>query len=709
MRKNLFITLAVLSGMAISMTACLLGDVEALQKKASETNLGVTVNIAEIRGVTVPAPGGIPVKNIIDNDQYAGTVSWSPMPGNSGFNLGSKYTATITITPKKGYTLHLVKANFFTIVGAESVSNATNSGIVTAKFPYTKMVTDIAIKTQPANLIYTHNDTLDLTGLVVMLTYDDGSTEDVTSADFTAKSITATPAQGNSLIHSMHNGQPVKITYGNLTVNTNNLTVNRATPTATDFYVSGIGTFVYNDNSRVVTITPKNGKTTGSITVKYNGITTAPSAVGTYTVTFDVATFGNFNAVNSLSAGTLTIIYTTFNSIDGLNTYLQGNPDNTAITPYTVALNVSDLGGNSYNGSVGYMLAQNPNKYINLDLSGSTFTTIGSSAFSGCTNLTSVTIPDSVTSIDSWAFSGTCTNLTAINVDSGSTTFSSQDGILYNKNKTTLVVYPGGKTGAFIIPNSVTNIRNRAFYWCTNLTGITIPDSVTSIEGEAFCWCTSLTEITIPDSVTTIRQGAFHGTAWLINQPDGLIYAGKVAYTYKGTMPSNTSIILIDGTKGITDGIFNNYTSLTGITIPDSVTSIGDYAFSGCSNLANVTIQNGVTRIGNMAFYGCTRLTSVIIPDSVASIGSFAFGRTSLTNVTIPSSVTSIKGGIFSDCTSLTIVKFEGTISSDNFDYASSDFDNDSGYIGDLRTKYLAGGIGTYTRASGGTEWTKQP
>jgi len=596
MKKNLFIALAVLSGMAISMTACLLGDVEALQHKASETNLGVTVNIAEIRGVTVPAPGGIPVKNIIDNDQYAGTVSWSPMPGNSGFNLGSKYTATITITPKKGYTLHLVKANFFTVVGAESVSNATNSGIVTAVFPDTKMVTDIAIKTQPANLLYTHGDTLDLTGLVVMLTYDDSSTEDVTSADFTVKSITATPAQGNSLIHLMHNGQPVKITYGNLTVNTNNLTVNRATPTTTDFYVSGIGTFVYNDNSRAVTITPKNGKITGSITVKYNGITTAPSAVGTYTVTFDVATSENFNAVNNLSAGILTIIYTTFNSIDGLNTYLQGKPDNTAATPYTVALNVSDLGGiSNTNGSVGYMLDQNPTKYVNLDLSGSTITSIEWSAFgfnNKCSNLTSITIPNGVTSIGSGALSG-CKGLTTINVDSGNVNYISDQGVLYDKNKTTLVVYPAGKKdSSFIIPNSVTSIGSSAFY----------------------------------------------------------------------------------------------YSSLTEITIPDSVTSIGGYAFYWCTSLTSVNIPNSVTSIGGLAFYWCTSLTSV----------------------TMPKGVTSIKGGAFYNCWSLTTVTFEGTINSDDFDDNAFGYSDGSGYIGDLRDKYLAGGKGTYTRAYNGTVWTKQ-
>jgi len=137
MRKKLFIASAVLTGLVILMTACdrLGEDVEVLERKALKDNLGLTtVNIADIKGVTVPATGGIPVQNITANDQYTGTVTWLPAPGKSGFTYGTKYTATITLKPKDGCTLQMVKTNFFTVTGA-TATNSANSGVITAVFP----------------------------------------------------------------------------------------------------------------------------------------------------------------------------------------------------------------------------------------------------------------------------------------------------------------------------------------------------------------------------------------------------------------------------------------------------------------------------------------------------------------------------------------------------------------------------------------------
>jgi hypothetical protein len=153
-------------------------------------------------------------------------------------------------------------------------------------------------------------------------------------------------------------------------------------------------------------------------------------------------------------------------------------------------------------------------------------TSIGDSAFNWCTGLTSVTIPNSVTSIGSYARNPTsvgnltglstitnvfsyCTRLTAINVDSGNSAYSSQDGVLFNKDKTELIRYPEGKAGEYIIPNSVTTIGGNAFYNCTSLTGVTIPDSVTSIGDFVFSFCKCLTGITIPKSVTKIGENVF--------------------------------------------------------------------------------------------------------------------------------------------------------------------------------------------------------
>ena len=162
-----------------------------------------------------------------------------------------------------------------------------------------------------------------------------------------------------------------------------------------------------------------------------------------------------------------------------------------------------------------------------------------------------------------------------------------------------------------------------------------IEGGVTSIGNCAFYKCTGLTSVTIPNSVTSIGLDAFSGTAWYDNQPDGLVYAGKVAYEYKGTMPENTNLAIKEGTLGIADGAFYYCSGLTSITIPNSVTSIGDYAFGYCSGLTSVTIPNSVTSIGWGAFSYCSGLTSVTIPNSVTSIEDYAFHGCNLTSVTI--------------------------------------------------------------------------
>ena len=215
------------------------------------------------------------------------------------------------------------------------------------------------------------------------------------------------------------------------------------------------------------------------------------------------------------------------------------------------------------------------------------------------------------------------------------------------------------------IGNSVTTIGNYAFWLCSALTSVTIPNSVSTIGNHAFDGCTSLTSVTIPNSVTTIGNNAFNNTAWYDNQPDGLVYGGKVAYKYKGTMPEGTAIEILEGTLGIADNAFWDCWSLSSVTIPNSVTSIGDDAFWGCWSLSSVTIPNSVTTIGENAFYGCSGLTSVTIGNSVTTIGNYAFyGCSGLTSVTIPNSVTSIGNHAFDGCTRLTSVTIPNSVTS---------------------------------------------
>ena len=277
-------------------------------------------------------------------------------------------------------------------------------------------------------------------------------------------------------------------------------------------------------------------------------------------------------------------------------------------------------------------------------------TAISNSAFRGCSGLTSVNIPNSVTVIGSKAF-WFCSGLTSIDIPNSVTTIGNY-------------AFRGcsGLT-SITISNSVTTIGNEAFYNCSGLTSVTIPNSVTTIGGGAFYNCSGLTSVTIPNSVTTIGSSAFYGTAWYNNQPDGLVYAGLVAYQYKGDMPANTHITLREGTLGIAGSAFYGCSGLTSIDIPNAVTTIGNHAFWGCSGLTSIDIPNAVTTIGDWAFAGCTGLTSANIGNSVTEIGNSAFsGCTGLTSVTIPNSVTTIGEQAFYGCSALTSVTIPNSV-----------------------------------------------
>ena len=191
---------------------------------------------------------------------------------------------------------------------------------------------------------------------------------------------------------------------------------------------------------------------------------------------------------------------------------------------------------------------------------------LGDYAFYGCSGLTSLTIPSSVTSIGSEAFSG-CSGLTSLT-----------------------------------IPSSVTSIGESAFWDCSSLTSLTIPSSVTSIGNYAFYDCSSLTSLTIPSSVTSIGYAAFYGCSGL------------------------TSLTIPSSVTSIGESAFWDCSSLTSLTIPSGVTSIGEAAFSGCSGLTSLTIPSSVTSIGNYALKGCSGLTSIYVyPEKLPKLGEKVF------------------------------------------------------------------------------------
>lgn len=300
-------------------------------------------------------------------------------------------------------------------------------------------------------------------------------------------------------------------------------------------------------------------------------------------------------------------------------------------------------------------------------------TNIGQGAFSGCTGLTSVTIPDSVTSIEDNTFDG-CTGLVSVTIGNG-----------------------------------VTRIVSSAFEGCTGLMNITIPDSVTSISGGAFRGCSKLTSVTIGNGVISIGEGAFQGCMKLKDiyitdivtwcNISGLDNLMGNSSNNKNLYINNelvTAVTIQDGITAISASAFRNCSGLTSITIGDSVTSIGVHAFAGCIGLVNISVTDGntkyhssgnclietasntlvlgcktsvipsdgsVTSIGEGAFFCCDELTSVTIPDGVTRIGNYAFaGCIELTSVTIPNSVTSIDNDAFFGCSRLKSIIFNGTI-----------------------------------------------
>jgi putative cell wall-binding protein len=213
--------------------------------------------------------------------------------------------------------------------------------------------------------------------------------------------------------------------------------------------------------------------------------------------------------------------------------------------------------------------------------------------------------------------------MTAIDVDAKNPSYSSADGILFSNNKNELIQYPGGKEGAYTIPDSVTSIGDWAFSGCHSLTSVSIGNSVTSIGKYAFYSCSSLTNVTIPDNVTSIGEEAFSGCGLTsVTIGNGVRGIGDRAFS---GCHSLTSVSIGNSVTSIGVGAFSGCRSLTSVIIPDSVTSIGKYAFSHCSSLTSVAIGNSVTSIRDEAFYWCDNLISVTIPESVTSISDNAF------------------------------------------------------------------------------------
>jgi len=324
-------------------------------------------------------------------------------------------------------------------------------------------------------------------------------------------------------------------------------------------------------------------------------------------------------------------------------------------------------------------------------------TTIGTGAFQFCTSLTNVTMGSSIKFININAFYK-CDRLTTVNFRGnapfGLSEFSGDnnltvyylpnttgwrqrlDGrpaVLWNppvpynytvNNGTITITGYTGSGGAISLPITidflpVTSISDWAFYNCTSLTSVTIPNSVTRIGTGAFDYCFGLTNVTIPDGITSIGDETFNFCTSLtgLTIPDSVTRIGNFAF--------NSCYSLINLTIGNSVNSIGNYafnsTSLTNVIIPNSVSSIGMYAFVSCTSLTNIIIGDSVNRIGDFAFY-CTSLTSVIIPNTVTSIGDQTFGECpNLTSVYFLGDAPSFASTVFIDDNNLTVYYFSGT------------------------------------------------
>lgn len=301
-----------------------------------------------------------------------------------------------------------------------------------------------------------------------------------------------------------------------------------------------------------------------------------------------------------------------------------------------------------------------------------TITFIGSQAFQYCVSLTNLSIGSDVTNIGVGAFSY-CSNLQHITVAPVNTAYRTVSGILLNSDQTTLLRCPVSKAGTYVIPDGVTDLWDQAFENCWGLTNLVVPNSVIRMGNGTFQFCSSLVEVTLSTNTASVGAQAFQGCSRLsiVNIPYGVASIGDQAFEYCGKLKSVvipdsvtnmgvaafrcctnlTSVIIGTNVIGIAGGAFMYDRSLKTVNIPESATFVGAFAFCGCQGLTSISIPGSVITIGNHAFNGCS-LRSLAIDYGVTTIGERAFlsGIRDALGISIPASVTNIGEYGFSSC-----------------------------------------------------------
>lgn len=292
--------------------------------------------------------------------------------------------------------------------------------------------------------------------------------------------------------------------------------------------------------------------------------------------------------------------------------------------------------------------------------------TIGYSAFEGCTGLKSITLPESVNSIGSSAFKD-CENLESITILSDDLTTIPESFVegcsslkAINIPDTVKTIYQHAFRGcssltSVVIPDKVFYLSYYLFQDCTSLKSVKLPNGITAIDSGAFSGCSSLQELTIPDSVTEIKTGAFKDCTSLknINIPSGITTLDSSLF--KGCT-SLEKISIPESVTKINSSVFSGCIKLESITLPVKLTTLGSGAFYKCSSLKAIKIPDGVTEFKSELFRECTNLASVTFSEDVTSIESYCFYNTKLTSFTIPKNVKSIYSRTFQGCKYLATV-----------------------------------------------------
>ncbi len=427
--------------------------------------------------------------------------------------------------------------------------------------------------------------------------------------------------------------------------------------------------------------------------------------------------------------------YTNWNTNQPDNTYYDDYENYLHMYTYETNNKWNDLTNVGSRGSCGFIcewdslddidgvkhiIMTSDSSYVNLEgITSTNVLTIGNYAFYNCTGLKSFTIPDRVTSMGNNSLDG-CTSLKElhigtevtsipsnvlgntislekITVSSDNSLYSSKDGVLFNKDQTSLLAYPKDKKGAYTVPGTVKTIADSAFYNCDGLTELVVGNSVTTIEKYAFGECSNLKKVTLGDGLQTIGDNTFNGCTSLtdidfgnsvktignrafklcraltkLDFPDSLEAIGDFAFTPYSTDTLNPTyytnnikeISFGSGIKTIGVGAFYNSDNFTSIELGKSLNTIGDYAFYECDAIKNISISGTNATIGKYAFAGgengIEALETVEIKNGVSSISDYAFYNAFvLKSVNIPDSVTSIGNYAFSNCAKLTDITIE--------------------------------------------------